>query len=122
VHVRAGRQAKEAAGDGWTIVVWWARVRCCTCVCDACQGRPRLGLPRTATSTIMADNWVLSFTHLKDRPKSEVALETLQRIAKLVKPIMRKHSWKLPVLSEFFPAEQNLVGANGMLVSVLSLS
>ncbi|EGN93180.1 hypothetical protein SERLA73DRAFT_190082 [Serpula lacrymans var. lacrymans S7.3] len=60
----------------------------------------------------MSDTFVKSFTHLKDRPKAERALPMLQRIASLVKPIMRKRSWVLPVLSEFFPDSPNLVGLN----------
>ncbi|CAA7268040.1 unnamed protein product [Cyclocybe aegerita] len=40
------------------------------------------------------------------------ALEMLKKIASLVKPIMRKHGWVLPVLSEFFPDQQNLLGLN----------
>ncbi|KAH9837355.1 WLM-domain-containing protein [Rhodofomes roseus] len=58
------------------------------------------------------NTFVKSFTHLKDRPKADQALPLLQRIASLVKPIMRKHSWMLPVLSEFFPESPNLVGLN----------
>ncbi|KAJ7216778.1 WLM domain-containing protein [Mycena haematopus] len=60
----------------------------------------------------MSDTFVKSFTILKGRPKEERALPMLQRIASLVKPIMRKHGWVLPVLSEFFPAQQNLIGLN----------
>lgn len=56
------------------------------------------------------DTWVPSFTHLKDRPKADQALKILQRVASLVKPIMRKHSWKLPELAEFFPESPNLLG------------
>lgn len=56
------------------------------------------------------DKFVLSYTHLNGRPKSEQALPMLQKIASLVKPIMRKHSWVLPVLSEFFPESPNLIG------------
>ncbi|KAJ6601328.1 WLM domain-containing protein [Mycena vulgaris] len=59
------------------------------------------------------DSFVRSFTHLKGRPKEERALPMLQRIASLVKPIMRKHAWVLPVLSEFFPAQDNLIDVNG---------
>ncbi|TCD62153.1 hypothetical protein EIP91_007281 [Steccherinum ochraceum] len=47
------------------------------------------------------------------RPKADQALPLLQRIASLVKPIMRKHDWVLPVLSEFFPESPNLVDVNG---------
>ena len=58
----------------------------------------------------MPDTFVKAFTHLKDKPKADQALKLLQRIASLVKPIMRKHAWVLPVLSEFFPEDPNLLG------------
>ena len=58
----------------------------------------------------MSESFVQSFTHLKDRPKSDRALPMLQRIASLVKPIMRRHGWTLPVLAEFFPESPNLLG------------
>ena len=58
----------------------------------------------------MIDTSVKSFTHLKDRPKQDQALLLLQRIASLVKPVMRKHGWILPVLAEFFPESPNLLG------------
>jgi hypothetical protein len=58
----------------------------------------------------MTETFIKSFTYLKGRPKSDRALPLLQRIGSLVKPIMRKHAWVLPVLAEFFPEEQNLVG------------
>ena len=58
----------------------------------------------------MTDTYVQSFTHLAGRPKSDQALPLLKRIASLVKPIMRKHGWVLPVLAEFFPESPNLVG------------
>ena len=58
----------------------------------------------------MSDVWVRSFTHLKDMPRSETALEMLKKTASLVKPIMRKHGWVLPVLAEFFPDNHSLLG------------
>lgn len=58
----------------------------------------------------MADTLVKSYTHLKDRPHAEKALPMLQRVASLVKPIMKKHKWVLPTLSEFFPDSPNLLG------------
>ncbi|KAG2076771.1 WLM-domain-containing protein [Suillus decipiens] len=61
----------------------------------------------------MLQTFVTSFTHLKDRPHADRALFMLQRVATLVKPIMRKHSWVLPLLSEFFPESPNLVDVNG---------
>ncbi|GJE86203.1 WLM-domain-containing protein [Phanerochaete sordida] len=60
----------------------------------------------------MSETYVKSYTHLKDRPHADRALPMLQRVASLVKPIMRKHAWVLPVLSEFFPESPNLVGLN----------
>jgi len=60
----------------------------------------------------MSDVFVKSFTHLVGRPKADQALPLLKRIASLVKPIMRKHGWVLPVLAEFFPESPNLVGLN----------
>ncbi|KAF9785709.1 WLM domain-containing protein [Thelephora terrestris] len=58
----------------------------------------------------MTDVYIKSFTHLKDRRKADNALRLLQKVASLVKPIMRKRGWVLPVLSEFFPDNPNLVG------------
>ena len=66
----------------------------------------------------MPDIFVRSFTHLKDKPKADQALKLLQRIASLVKPIMRKHGWTLPVLSEFYPEEPNLLGKSFNLCGV----
>ncbi|KAG6874402.1 hypothetical protein C0995_015138 [Termitomyces sp. Mi166 len=61
----------------------------------------------------MSEVFVETFTHLKDKPKADRALPMLQKIASLVKPIMRKHSWKLPVLAEFFPDNANLLDVDG---------
>jgi len=58
------------------------------------------------------DIWVLSYEHLKGRPRSNDALSLLKKVASLVKPIMRSHSWRLPVLAEFFPDSPNLIGLN----------
>ena len=58
----------------------------------------------------MSETFVKSYTHLKDRPYADKALPMLQRVASLVKPIMRKHQWVHPVLSEFFPENPSLVG------------
>ncbi|KAF5384917.1 hypothetical protein D9615_001122 [Tricholomella constricta] len=60
----------------------------------------------------MTQVFVQAFTHLKDKPKADRALPFLQRIASLVKPIMRKHNWNLPVLAEFFPENPSLLGLN----------
>jgi hypothetical protein len=62
-------------------------------------------------NTMAIDQPVAAFTHLKDKPRPEAALALLQRVASLVKPIMKKHSWKLPVLAEIYPNDRALQGA-----------
>ena len=58
----------------------------------------------------MSNIFVQSFSHLKDKRNADKALEILKRVASLVKPIMRKRNWVLPVLAEFFPDNANLLG------------
>ena len=58
----------------------------------------------------MPDIFVQSFSHLKNKYDADKALQILKRIASLVKPIMRKRNWVLPVLAEFFPDNPNLLG------------
>lgn len=53
-----------------------------------------------------------SYEHLQDCPQPEEALLRLRKIASLVKPLMRKRSWKVRVLSEFLPDDQRLLGLN----------
>ncbi|MBE3046483.1 hypothetical protein IMZ48_28930 [Candidatus Bathyarchaeota archaeon] len=53
---------------------------------------------------------VFNYSHLKEYPRSDEALVRLKKIASMTKPLMRNHKWKLPVLAEFFPGEQNLLG------------
>lgn len=81
--------------------------------------RPCIPEPGTVADLydLMTDVYVKSFTHLKDRHRADDALKLLQRIASLVKPIMRKRGWVLPTLAEFFPNNQNLLGesASGLL-------
>ncbi|KAI0051428.1 WLM-domain-containing protein [Auriscalpium vulgare] len=60
----------------------------------------------------MSETFILSYETLKDRPRANEALAMLQKIASLVKPIMRKHGWRLPCLAEFFPDNPNLLGLN----------
>ncbi|KAI0095226.1 WLM domain-containing protein [Irpex rosettiformis] len=57
----------------------------------------------------MSGALVKSHTHLKDRPHADRASQILQRVASLVKPVMKKHKWTLLVLSEFFPDSPNLL-------------
>ncbi|KAF4626975.1 hypothetical protein G7Y89_g11185 [Cudoniella acicularis] len=58
------------------------------------------------------DALVLEYSHLKKLPREAEALQSLKKIASLVKPIMRARSWKVGVLAEFYPDQQNLLGIN----------
>ncbi|KEP53419.1 WLM domain protein [Rhizoctonia solani 123E] len=55
---------------------------------------------------------IRAFTHLANQPRAPEALHNLKRIADLVHPIMQKHGWVLPVLAEFFPDDERLLGLN----------
>ncbi|KAK6338462.1 hypothetical protein TWF730_002525 [Orbilia blumenaviensis] len=59
------------------------------------------------------DTLIGTFFHLTNYPNAPYALSTLQRIASLVKPIMRRHSFRIAKLAEFYPEmETNLLGLN----------
>ncbi|XVF70866.1 hypothetical protein PTKIN_Ptkin11bG0196800 [Pterospermum kingtungense] len=49
---------------------------------------------------------------LKRKPGEEEAKKFLEKIAKQVQPIMRKHKWRVKVLSEFCPNNSALLGLN----------
>jgi hypothetical protein len=58
------------------------------------------------------DPLVAEYQHDKGKLREAEALSTLQKIASLVKPIMRQRSWRVGTLCEFYPAERNLLGLN----------
>ncbi|KAK1672271.1 WLM domain-containing protein [Colletotrichum godetiae] len=58
------------------------------------------------------DALILSFSHLPDFPRAPDALQTLKKVASLVKPIMRVRGWKVGELAEFYPEQANLLGLN----------
>lgn len=58
------------------------------------------------------DPLVTQYQHEAHRPRADQALHSLKKIASMVKPIMRRRSWRVGVLAEFYPAESNLLGLN----------
>ncbi|KAI4149894.1 MAG: hypothetical protein L6R39_002397 [Caloplaca ligustica] len=58
------------------------------------------------------DPLVSEYQHEKSRPREAEALQTLRKVASLVKPIMRQRGWRVGVLTEFYPPEQSLLGLN----------
>ncbi|KAK5845672.1 hypothetical protein PVK06_001877 [Gossypium arboreum] len=49
---------------------------------------------------------------LKRKPGEEEAKKNLEKIAKQVQPIMRKHKWRVKLLSEFCLNNPTLLGLN----------
>jgi len=60
------------------------------------------------------DALISSYEHLPSMPRAEDALHTIRKIASLVKPIMRKRNWRVRILTEFYPDQQNLLGMTYM--------
>ena len=58
------------------------------------------------------DALISEYQHDKSRSREADALRTLRKVASLVKPIMRQRGWRVGILTEFFPPEQNLLGLN----------
>ena len=58
------------------------------------------------------DPLIAEYEHDKFRPREAEALQTLRKVASLVKPIMRQRGWKVGILTEFWPPEKNLLGLN----------
>ena len=58
------------------------------------------------------DPVISEYEHEKRRPREADALQTLRKVASLVKPLMRQRGWKVGVLTEFYPPETNLLGLN----------
>jgi DNA-dependent metalloprotease WSS1 len=67
-------------------------------------------MSRTPSSEL--EPLVDQFQHDAHRPRADEALKTLQKIASLVKPIMRQRNWRVGTLCEFYPDESNLLGLN----------
>ncbi|KAL5707086.1 hypothetical protein ACHQM5_025177 [Ranunculus cassubicifolius] len=57
-------------------------------------------------------NKVWEIKALKKKPAADEAQKTLEKIAKQVQPIMKKHRWRVKVLSEFCPNNPALLGLN----------
>ncbi|PWY86858.1 WLM-domain-containing protein [Aspergillus heteromorphus CBS 117.55] len=58
------------------------------------------------------DPLVFEYQHDKHRPRESEALLVLQKVASLVKPIMRRRGWRVGTLCEFYPHQRNLLGLN----------
>lgn len=59
-----------------------------------------------------SSEYISSITALKRRNASDEALYLLQKIASMVKPVMRAHGLRVGTLCEFFPKDSRLLGLN----------
>lgn len=58
------------------------------------------------------DALIDQYQHESQRPRAAEALHLLRKIGSIVKPIMRQRCWRVGTLSEFYPAQANLLGLN----------
>ena len=58
------------------------------------------------------DPLISNYSHLRGQPREAEALQALQKIASLVKPVMRQRGWCVTTLAEFYPDERNLLGTD----------
>jgi hypothetical protein len=56
--------------------------------------------------------YISTITPLKRKLRSDEALLLLQKVATLVKPLMKNHGFKIKTLTEFFPKDRCLLGLN----------
>lgn len=68
--------------------------------------------PRMAEAAALMEKMAVVSTYLVSRPPGQEAFLKLISHDQLVRPIMRKHGWTLPLLAEFFPSDPNLLGMN----------
>ncbi|XP_026408263.1 uncharacterized protein LOC113303444 isoform X2 [Papaver somniferum] len=57
-------------------------------------------------------NKVWEIKALKRKPREDEARKILEKIAKQVQPIMKKHKWRVKLLTEFCPGNPALLGVN----------
>jgi hypothetical protein len=78
------------------------------------QTYPKAASPALSPSTMPEHDALISeYSHLKQFPREKDALHALQKIASLVKPIMRARGWTVGTLAEFYPDSHNLLGTQG---------
>lgn len=77
---------------------------------DQTPRRPRLIDAVDPASMMDQDQEIRSYVHLVQLPRADDALRMLRLVASAVKPIMRKHRWRVGELSEFYPDEETLMG------------
>ncbi|CAK4030863.1 DNA-dependent metalloprotease WSS1 [Lecanosticta acicola] len=71
------------------------------------------GVQRSYASQLQEkESLFTTYEHLNGLERGDAALTMLRKVASIVKPIMRKRGWRVQVLAEFLPPENNLLGLN----------
>ena len=60
----------------------------------------------------IGDILIYKIQHLTQFKNSDDGARTLERIANIMKPLLREHNWKVGMLAEFLPIEAGLLGLN----------
>lgn len=76
------------------------------------KGKGKHATHKTARKGYAQPGDVLQISVLAGREREDEALVLLKRIHRLVRPLMKKHGFILPKLSEFFPDDPRLLGVN----------
>lgn len=50
--------------------------------------------------------------HLTQFKNSDIGAKTIERVANIMKPLLREHNWRVGMLSEFLPKDGGLLGLN----------
>jgi len=69
-----------------------------------------------SSSSVDSLNKVWDVQALKHMPQSDVALDMLNRLVKATDHILRGRKWKVKVLREFYPSNQNLLGMSVIMI------
>lgn len=58
------------------------------------------------------DALISEYSHNKSLPREAEALKMLQKVASMVKPIMRQRGWRVGTLAELSASDRRLLGLN----------
>lgn len=58
------------------------------------------------------DILIYKVQHLTQFKNSDIGAKTIERVANIMKPLLREHNWRVGMLSEFLPKDGGLLGLN----------
>lgn len=99
------QQSLQLASTALAVGGWWTRAP--PAGCTSMTGRAAVNWAER-----QAEPRVHEIVTLGWAPHDGQVKAMLQRLAAQVQPIMQARKWRVPLLSEFFPAQANLLGLN----------